>query len=170
MKYAALISIGLLLSTFASAEEPINTQNQTTVQQRHKQVVPYDPDKVMETFSKTVHGGVMHVVSKSADNAEQIKLIQAYLSDLASAFRKGDFSGTEKMHGADMPGLKQLKAAKQDDIRYTYKALPDGGQIHFTTEYPLLVQALHEWFDAQTQDHGNAAVPGHVKHHGMISE
>jgi hypothetical protein len=48
-----------------------------------------------------------------------------------------------------MPGLAQMKSAKQDDIRYDYKALPNGGQIHFSTEYPHLLNALHHWFDAQ---------------------
>ncbi|MGR8952537.1 MAG: aspartate carbamoyltransferase, partial [Gammaproteobacteria bacterium] len=100
----------------------------------------------------------------------QIKMIQDYLSNMASNFRKGDFSETERMHGADMPGLLQLKTAKTDDIRYEYKSLPNGAQIHFTTEYPQFVQALHEWLDAQAKDHGNEVVPEHMKHHKAIAE
>jgi len=48
--------------------------------------------------------------------------------------------------------------AEIDDIKYEYKALPNGAQIHYSTEYPQYVQALHEWFDAQVSEHGNEVV------------
>jgi hypothetical protein len=75
-------------------------------------------------------------------------LIQAHLLKIANEFRKGDFSVTERIHGADMPGLAQLKMAETDDIKFEYKALANGAQIHYSTEYPQYIQALHEWFDA----------------------
>lgn len=171
MKQAALYSIGLLFfSTLAYAEEQASPQRMSEVQHQRQFQVPYATDQALETISKTVHGGVMHVISKTPDDAEQIKKIQDYLSNMASNFGKGDFSETERMHGADMPGLRQLKTAKTDDIRYEYKSLPNGAQIHFTTEYPQFVQALHEWLDAQAKDHGNAVVPEHMKHHKAIAE
>ncbi len=57
-----------------------------------------------------------------------------------------------------------------DDIKFEYKALPDGAQIHYSTEYPQYVQALHEWFDAQMSEHGNAEIPEHIKHHSTPAE
>jgi hypothetical protein len=36
--------------------------------------------------------------------------------------------------------------------------LRNGAQIHYSTEYPLLAQALHEWFDAQMSDHDNTVI------------
>lgn len=170
MKHAALISMGFLFfATSALAEENVNPQRKEGVEQRRQELVPYNADQALETFSKTVHGGVLHVVTKS-DNPEQVKLIQDYVRQLAEEFRKGDFSSTMRMHGADMPGLQQLKTAKTDDIRYEYKELSNGAQIHFSTEYPQFVQALHEWLEAQAQDHGNALVPEHTKHHSGMSE
>jgi hypothetical protein len=170
MKHAALISMGFLFfATSAFAEEKMSPQRQEDVAQRRQQAVPYNSDQALETFSKTVHGGVMHVVTKS-DNTEQVKLIQDYMRQLTLDFQKGDFSSTMRMHGADMPGLQQLKTAKTDDIRYEYKPLSNGAQIHFATEYPQFVQALHEWLDAQSKDHGNADVPEHSKHHSGMSE
>lgn len=171
MKHVALISIGFLFfSVAALAEEQLSPQHLADVQRHRQQLVPYAADQALETFSKTVHGGVMHVISKTADDVKQIKLIQDHLLKMTEDFSKGDFSGTEQMHGMDMPGLQQLKTAKTDDIRYEYKALPNGAQIHFSTEYPQYVQALHEWMDAQMKDHGNAEVPEHMKHHKAISE
>lgn len=89
---------------------------------------------------------------------------------MTNEFKKGDYSDTERMHGADMPGLAQLKKAEVDDIRFEYRVLPIGAQIHFSTEYPLFVDALHEWFDAQISDHGNAVIPEHSQHHATLAE
>jgi hypothetical protein len=170
MKHAALISMAFLFfATSAFAEENVAPQRKEDVEQRRQELVPYDPKQALETFSKTVHGGVLHVVTK-ADNPEQVKLIQDHLKKMAEEFRKGDFSSTMRMHGTDMPGLQQLKSAAADDIRYEYKPLSNGAQIHFSTEYPQYVQALHEWLDAQAKDHGNPQVPEHTKHHSGMSE
>ncbi|MDO9106895.1 MAG: aspartate carbamoyltransferase [Methylovulum sp.] len=166
-----LIIIGLLLtSTTSFALEKANVQQIDDVHQRTQQVLPFDMNQTLQTFSKTVHGGVQHVVVKPAANIREIKRIQAYLLKLANDFRKGDFSDTERIHGANMPGLAQLKAAKTDDIKFEYSALEKGGQIHLTTEYPLLVQALHEWFDAQANEHGNDAIQEHIQHHTTPAE
>jgi hypothetical protein len=171
MKPYTLLWAGLLLfSTATLALENTSPKQVEEVQQRTQQLVPYALDQTQLTFTTTVHGGVQHVVVKSADNTRQIKLIQENLLKMANDFRKGDFSVTERIHGADMPGLTQLKMAETDDIKFEYKALPNGAQIHYSTEYPQYVQALHEWFDAQMSEHGNEVVPEHIKHHSTPSE
>jgi len=171
MKHYTLIGVGLLFfSLTAVALEKASPKQVDEVQQRTQQVVPYALDQTQLTFTKTVHGGVQHVVAKSADNTQQIKLIQANLLKMTSDFRKGDFSVTERIHGADMPGLAQLKMAETDDIKFEYKALPNGAQIHYSTEYPQYVQALHEWFDAQMSEHGNEVMPEHIQHNSTPAE
>jgi hypothetical protein len=171
MKPYLLIWIGLVLFSLAApALEKPTPPTDNDVHHRVQKAVPYDLDQTLQEFSKTVHGGVQHVIAKSADDARQIKLIQDHLRKLADAFRKGDFSASERVHGATMPGLVQLKTAQPDDIRFDYKALPNGAQIHYATEYPHYVQALHEWFDAQIHDHGNDLIPGHTQHHSTVAE
>lgn len=171
MKNYPLIVLGFLLfSTTASAFEKTGPEPVTEIRHRAQQVVPYTLDQALQTFTKTVHGGIQHVVARSANDTRQIKLIQEHLLEIANEFRKGDFSVTERVHGADMPGLVQLKMAKTDDIKFEYKALPNGAQIHYSTEYPQFVQALHEWFDAQMIEHGNDAIPEHSKHHQTPAE
>jgi len=154
----------------ASAFEKNDPEPVTEIRQRAQQVVPYTLSEALQSFTKTVHGGIQHVVAKSANDTRQIKLVQAHLSEIANQYRKGDFSVTERVHGPDMPGLVQLKMAKTDDIKFEYKALPNGAQIHYTTEYPQFVQALHEWFDAQGIEHGNDPIPEHSKHHQTPAE
>jgi hypothetical protein len=131
---------------------------------------PYDPAQAETAFAKTVHGGVMHITAKSAYDVTQIKRIQAYLQKTASQFSKGDFSSTERFHGPNMPGLATLKLAKPDDIKYQYKAIEKGGQLHISTEIPKFLSAVHEWIDAQIADHGNTEIPGHEQHHASPSE
>ena len=171
MKYLLIAFIGLLLNSTATLALEKSSQEQSNKQHKLVQeLVPYNLDQTVQTFSKTVHGGVLHVVAKSSSETQQIKLIQANLLKMANEFKKGDYSDTERIHGADMPGLVQLKKAEIDDIRFEYRALPNGAQIHFSSEYPLFVDALHEWFDAQISDHDNAVIPEHSQHHATPAE
>lgn len=166
-----LIILGILFSIASvKALEKSSPEKIAEVQQRNQQLLPYDITQSLQTFTKTVHGGVQHVVVKAPGNSQQIKLIQAYLSKLAGEFAKGDFSTTEHIHGAAMPGLAQLKTAQPYDIKFDYKPLENGAQIHYATEYPQFVQALHLWFDAQTSEHGGTIIPEHTQHHTAPSE
>jgi hypothetical protein len=65
-----------------------------------------------------------------------------------------------------MPGLAELRAAPLGRIAMTYRELPAGAEIVYTTADPALVTALHRWFAAQLTDHGHDAVAGddHAKH------
>ncbi|MGR9012663.1 MAG: aspartate carbamoyltransferase [Gammaproteobacteria bacterium] len=171
MKNYLLILTGLLLfSMTASAFEKNAPEPVGEVQQRMQKLVPFSLDKTIETFTKTVHGGVQHLVAKSPNDTPQIKQIQAHLHRIANEFRKGNFSATERIHGPNMPGLLQLKKAEPDDIRFVYEALPDGAQIHYSSEWPQYVEALHEWFDAQKIEHGNEEIPSHIQHHNSVAE
>lgn len=125
------------------------------------QLLPYAADQALEGFAKTANGGIMQIIAKSANDGQQIKLMQLYLRQTAEEYGKGDFSSTERFHGTDMPGLNQMKAAKNGGIKYEYKALNNGGQIIFSTDDPQLLTALHAWIEAQIKAHGNAALPGH---------
>ena len=55
-----------------------------------------------------------------------------------------------------MSGLASLQSGFSE-INVQYTALADGGQIHYVTEKPDLVSAVHDWFSAQRSDHGHHA-------------
>lgn len=169
-KLIIVFTVLLMFTAILHAEEKIGNIQSKTLAQREQQIRPYAINQTEEAFVRTVHGGVQHVVAKSPENTAQIKLIQAHLLKIAGQFKNGDFSVTERMHGADMPGLAQLKRAKPDEIKFEYRALKNGGQIHYSSEYPQFVAALHEWFDAQASEHGSQDIAGHNRHHLSNSE
>ncbi|MGD0961526.1 MAG: aspartate carbamoyltransferase [Methylomonas sp.] len=167
--YLILFSLLVFYGTAQALENPPPAQNSELLRRMQKET-PYSLEQTAQTFTKTVHGGVEHVVVKTPGNTAQIKLIQSHLQKLADQYRKGDFSVSERIHGPKMPGLVVLKTAKEDDIRFEYRALENGGQIHYASEYPQFVEALHEWFAAQTSDPTSTEIPGHAQHHATPAE
>jgi len=128
--------------------------------------MPFDLKATTHVFTRTRDGGVQRVVAKNRADSNQVKLVRAHLRDIEAEFRRGDFSGPAHIHGADMPGLAQLKAAKPGEVRIAYRDVPAGAQLTYRTANPQLVAALHRWFDAQLSDHGADAMAGHEHHHG----
>lgn len=41
-----------------------------------------------------------------------------------------------------------------------YATLPDGAQVTFSSNHSDIVDALHDWFEAQLSDHGDDAEHG----------
>jgi hypothetical protein len=142
-------------------------QRQADVAQRGTDVMPFNLAATTHIFTKTAQGGVQQVVVKQAGNAEQIELTRLHLQEIRDQFLKGDFSGPERIHGQDMPGLAALKAAQPGQIAISYRALKGGAELSFTTTNEALASALHAWFDAQLSDHGEDAMAGHAGHEGM---
>ena len=122
----------------------------------HK-VMPFDLLKTIHIFRMTDSGGVERVVARDTATTDQVTLIQQHLQKEASAFQRGDYSDPASLHGANMPGLKELQAgAKQ--IKVTYSALPHGAEIIFETSDLQLLTAIHRWFGAQLSEHGADAI------------
>ncbi|MGY6274644.1 aspartate carbamoyltransferase [Methylomonas sp. MgM2] len=156
MKKIALMTLGLAFVGFTTHAKETVSENVHADKLGVDQRVPYVVDQAVEGFAKTANGGVMQIVAKADADAEQIKLIQQYLRQTAAEYSQNDFSSTERFHGSDMPGLARMKTAKQGEIKYEYKALPNGAQIRFSTVSPQLLRALHDWIAAQIEEHGNA--------------
>ena len=148
---AILASVGLIFVTSCFA--PQQRERQTMVHEMGHQVMPFELSKTQHIFEMTDNGGVQQVIVKNPGDKEQITLIQEHLQHLAMGFSAGDFSAPVSLHGADMPGLKEL-AAGAARIKIEYTALSNGGQITFATDDRHLVTAIHRWFGAQLSDHG----------------
>jgi hypothetical protein len=116
-------------------------------------VMPFDLAKTTHVFRMTDTGGVQRVIVKTASETDQIAMIQQHLKHEAEAFQRGEYSDPAMLHGAGMPGLKELQTgAKQ--IRVSYSALPNGAEIIFKTTDRKLLTAVHRWFGAQLSEHG----------------
>jgi hypothetical protein len=116
-------------------------------------VMPFDMAKTMHIFKMTESGGVQMVVVKDLGYVNQIKLIQHHLHMESEKFQHGDYSDPASLHGADMPGLKELEIGASS-IKVSYTALPNGAEITFETSDLHLLTALHRCFGAQLSEHG----------------
>lgn len=142
-------------------------QRQAEVAQRGKDVMPFSLAATTHIFTRTAQGGVQQVVVKDARDAEQVRLTRLHLQEIRDQFLKGDFSGPTRIHGQDMPGLAELRAASPGQIVIAYKDIDKGAELSYATSNGSLVSALHQWFDAQLTDHGKDARAGHAGHGDM---
>jgi hypothetical protein len=120
-------------------------------------VMPFDLDKTTHIFRMTESGGVQKVIVKDASSKDQVALIQRHLQHEAEAFQRGDYSDPASLHGATMPGLKDLQSGAAH-IKISYSALPTGAEITFKTTDLHLLTAIHRWFGAQLSEHGADAM------------
>ena len=160
----AIAGLNTSLPAFAA-----DAERQAEVQQRGTEVMPFNLKATTHIFTKSDNGGSQRVIAKDPSDEVQIRLIRMHLREIQADFRRGDFSAPARIHGADMPGLSQLKAAKLGQISIAYRDVDGGGKLIFRSGDPGLVSALHVWFDAQLSDHGTDAMDGHMAHHpGMV--
>jgi hypothetical protein len=115
--------------------------------------MPFDLAKTTHIFRMTDSGGVERVIVKDPTAKDQVALIQKHLRREAAAFQRGDYSDPASLHGADMPGLRELQAGAAR-IKVSYSALPTGAEITFETADLHLLTAIHRWFGAQLSEHG----------------
>lgn len=126
---------------------------------RAQQVMPFDLNRTKHTFTKTADGGTEEVVVKDSSDTRDLTLIRSHLSTVAAEFRKGDYSDPAKIHGMDMPGIKELEAGAAR-VNVAYADIPGGAQIRYSSTEPALISALHAWFDRQISDHSMPGMGG----------
>jgi len=126
---------------------------QEQVHQMAHSVMPFDISKTVHIFKMTEFGGIQQVIVKDPGSIDQIAFIQRHLQHEAERFQFGDYSDPAKLHGAQMPGLKELQAGASD-IKISYTTLPNGAELTFETTDLHLLTAIHRWFGAQLSEHG----------------
>ncbi|WP_445367787.1 aspartate carbamoyltransferase [Methylomonas sp. BW4-1] len=169
MKKLLLIAALVLTVSTVQAIPPFDPSRLDEVQERGSHVMPFALEKTLHIFNKTDTGGIQQVIAKDAADSQQIGLVRSHLSQLATHFAAGDFSGPQRIHGDDMPGLNALASAA-GKVSFAYRELPNGAEIEYRSEDKQLIGAVHSYFDAQLSDHARHAVPGgqqmhHGKHH-----
>lgn len=159
---AWLLCAGLALGQGLAQE----TTRQAQVARRGQDVMPFSLAATVHVFTKTAEGGVQEVDARRPGDAAQVALIRAHLHALQEEFSRRDFSAPERIHGADMPGLAELRRAAPQTLAVTYREVPAGAQLRYRTDDAQVRAALHAWFDAQLADHGADAMAGHAAMHG----
>jgi hypothetical protein len=145
-------SVAIFLLLIGSATVLAETPQEHVHQMAHT-VMPFDISKTIHIFKMTEAGGVERVIAKDPAATDQIALIRQHLQHEAERFQHGDYSDPAKLHGSDMPGLKDLQAGASR-VKVSYAALPSGAEITFETTDLHLLTALHRWFGAQLSEHG----------------
>ena len=158
-KFSPCLMVGLI-ACVAHPALAAEAARQEEVAQRGAQVMPFDLEKTQHYFIKTEDGGIQQVVAKDTADSEQITLIRLHLKDISGKFGHGDFSGPAAIHGDQMPGLARLRQAKPDEWKIQYRDLENGAEIRYSSALPEMVQAIHQYFNAQLSDHGR-----HAMHH-----
>jgi hypothetical protein len=143
-----LAVLPLLSGSTVCAQTP-----QEHVHQMAHSVMPFDISKAIHIFKMTETGGVQRVVARDPSDTVQVSLIRQHLKLEAGKFQQGDYSDPATLHGADMPGLKELQAGASQ-IKVSYAEVPAGGAITFQTTDLHLLTAIHRWFGAQLSEHG----------------
>jgi hypothetical protein len=161
----AMVSLNEPLEAFAA-----EAGRQAEVAQRGAEVMPFSLKATTHIFTKLSDGGSQRVIAKDPSDDVQIRLIRTHLRDIQAQFQRGDFSGPVRIHGADMPGLAQLRAAKPGQISIVYRDVDSGGELTYQSGDPKLVSSLHAWFDAQLSDHGADAMDEQMHHHAGMGQ
>lgn len=153
-------SVGLIvaLAGCGSADTELG-ERQEDVADLGAQVMPFDLEATRHIFTDTATGGVQDVVADDPADDVNISLIREHLLDEAVRFQAGDFSDPEAIHGPDMPGLAILKE-RYDEVAVDFSSAESGATITYVANDPALVQAIHDWFQAQASDHGDHAEHG----------
>ncbi len=155
--YRNVLALSALFPLF-SCPIVIAQTPQARVHQMSHTVMPFDMSKTIHIFKMTETGGIEKVLARDPHETGQIALIRQHLRLEAGKFQRGDYSDPARLHGKDMPGLKELEA-NAARIKITYRELPEGAQIIFTTHNLHLLTAIHRWFGAQLSEHGADARP-----------
>ena len=143
---------------------PVHQIMKITVTGTRMKTIGIKYDWLTQLLTQNPHA-LRHVVTKNPKDATQTELVRRHLHDIRGQFQRGDFSGPSHIHGAGMPGLGELRAAKPREILITYRDAEGGAELTYWTHSPHLVVALHKWFDAQVSDHASDAMDGHGHDH-----
>lgn len=153
---AAIVTVAVIIAAalvlWRSSDDG---DRQRVVAERGSEVMPFDLEATTHRFEPTDDGGVQTVTADDPTDRDQIDLIREHLRDEAAAFADGDFGDPAQIHGEEMPGLATLQA-NVDRIEIEYTETDAGAQLRYTSDDDV-VAALHDWFAAQTSDHGSHA-------------
>lgn len=145
-------------SSAVFAQQPAQPEARAALVAKHsRSIMPFDLEQTLHIFSKTEQGGLQQVITKNADNTQQIVLIRAHLSKITRQFNQRNFSAPAALHGDNMPGLAVLKKARPGELHVDYHELENGAEISYSSRDPKLIIAIRQWFDAQLIDHGHHA-------------
>lgn len=98
------------------------------------------------SFTKTETGGVDTILLEPGASEEQIKFLQNRMLANSQMQSNGLAQDPIGIYGDAAPGIK-IMSENRDKYETSYKELPLGGSIEYTTTDPLVLEAIHDWID-----------------------
>jgi hypothetical protein len=108
---------------------------------------PFNAQNSTQAFQMSQSGGIQQVVAKDPNDKALIAAIRAYLEAQAARFGGGDYSGTVKIEGQDVPAARYFKATP-GQMAIIYRNVGSGAAIDYVGRDAATVTAIHAWFDA----------------------
>ena len=110
--------------------------------------VGFTSGSVQETFTSTSSGGFEDAVVIVPDDEAAVRRLQTQMRKRAHAFARGEFVDPTNPHGDLVPGLREMRD-QWNKMHVHYENLPRGSRVRYTTNDPVMVEALHQWFTAR---------------------
>ncbi|HWA40358.1 MAG TPA: hypothetical protein VG712_02040 [Gemmatimonadales bacterium] len=121
------------------------------LQQRGAGTMGVDQYASRHRFEDLADGGRIELQMRETDSAG-VARIRSHLRQTALEFRAGRFTAPAATHAMTVPGTVVM-AAKKEKIDYTYRPLPQGGEILIRTTDPDALAAIREFLAFQRADH-----------------
>ena len=122
------------------------------LQQRGESAMGVNQYTSQHVFEPLPDGGRIVLQRKEPDSVGE-GTIRAHMDTISKAFRTGDFALPGFVHDmGSVPGTAVMKRLK-NEITYTSKDLPRGGEVVISTKNPEAVSAIHEFLAFQRMDH-----------------
>lgn len=109
--------------------------------------IGFTSGSVRETFIATANGGIEDDVAIVPD-AAAVARVRSETRKRAKAFARGEFVDPTNPHGDLVPGLREMRR-QWNKMHVRYEDLPKGARVRYTTNDPVMVEALHQWFTAR---------------------
>ena len=154
---SAKIPVPLLVVTVigCSSSKPVPASNDSafaSLQQRGESAMGVNQYTSQHVFEPLPDGGRVVLQRKESDPGGEAT-IRAHMRTIASAFSRGDFALPGFVHAtSEVPGTAVMKRLSQD-ITYSPRDLPGGGEVVISSKNPQAVAAIHEFLAFQRMDH-----------------
>ena len=127
-------------------------QKEQDLKNRGALAMGFDQETSEHHFLIRKNGGAIVVVSKDANDHQQIASIRSHLREIAEAFADGSFEKPVATHAELPPGAAMMQE-KKDRITYRYVEQPDGGTVIIESIDSAAQQAIHEFLRYQITEH-----------------
>jgi hypothetical protein len=155
-KPAKLAALALVVGALGcSKTKPSPASNDSAfarLQQRGEMAMGVDQYTSQHVFEPLPDGGRVVLQRKERDPKGEAT-IRAHMRTIAAAFSRGDFALPGFVHAtSEVPGTAAMKRLKQD-ITYSPRDLPGGGEVVISSRNQEAVAAIHDFLAFQRMDH-----------------